>query len=122
MVERWPDYFAAAAPIAGGGDPARASALTGLPVWAFHSADDPIVPVSASRDMIAAIRAAGGHPRYTEFTSAGHGSWLAPYGILGQSSPTPDFYSWLFAQHRWQTARARVTGAAGVTATRQVGD
>ena len=29
-IERWPDYFAAAAPIAGAGDPSKASVLTHL--------------------------------------------------------------------------------------------
>ena len=98
MIERWPNEFAAAAPICGAGDPSRASVLTNLPIWAFHSADDPIVPVSGSRDMIAAIRAAGGHPMYTEYLDVGHGSWVDAYSILGKPSPTPGFYQWLFAQ------------------------
>ncbi len=99
-AERWPDYWAAVAPISGAGDPSVAARLVNLPIWAFHSADDPIVPVSGSRDMIAAIEAAGGHPKYTEFTNMGHGSWLAPYTIMDKPSPTPDFFSWLFAQHK----------------------
>ncbi|HET7035347.1 MAG TPA: alpha/beta hydrolase-fold protein, partial [Thermomicrobiaceae bacterium] len=65
LLERYPGYFAAAAPICGGGDPAQAAPLAQLPIWAFQSADDPIVPVQATRDMIAAIEAAGGSPRYT---------------------------------------------------------
>ena len=100
MIERWPHEFAAAAPICGAGDPSRAAALVNLPIWAFHSADDPIVPVSGSRDMIAAIRTAGGHPRYTEYTNVGHGAWVDAYSILGKPSPTPDFYAWLFAQRK----------------------
>lgn len=99
-AERWPHYFAAAAPIAGAGDPSHAARLVTLPIWAFQSADDPIVPISGSRDMIRAIRAAGGNPRYTEYTNQGHGSWLPPYTILGTPTPTPDFFSWLFAQHK----------------------
>jgi predicted peptidase len=99
-AERWPNYWAAAAPIAGAGDPSKAARLVSLPIWAFHSADDAAVPVAGSRDMIAAIRAAGGHPRYTEYTDLGHGSWLAPYTIMGEPSPTPDFFAWLFAQHK----------------------
>ena len=100
MIERYPGYFAAAAPICGGGDPSLAVRLVDLPIWAFHSADDPIVPVQATRDMIAAIRAAGGQPRYTEFTDAGHGAWVPAYGIGGLPSPVADFYDWLFAQHK----------------------
>ncbi|HEX3723999.1 MAG TPA: dienelactone hydrolase family protein [Nitrolancea sp.] len=99
-AERWPNYWAAVAPIAGGGDPSKAGLLVNLPIWAFHSADDPVVPVSGSRDMIQAIRAAGGNPKYTEYADLGHGSWLAPYTIMGSPSPTVDFFSWLFAQHK----------------------
>ena len=88
------------APIAGAGDPSLADRLVGLPIWAFHSADDPVVPVSGSRDMIDAIRAAGGQPKYTEYANLGHGEWLAPYTIMDRPSPTAGFFSWLFAQHR----------------------
>ncbi len=45
-AERWPNYWAAVAPIAGAGDPSKADRLVDLPIWAFHSADDDIVPVS----------------------------------------------------------------------------
>ncbi|HEU5424001.1 MAG TPA: dienelactone hydrolase family protein [Nitrolancea sp.] len=98
-IQRWPHEFAAAAPICGAGDPARAAELTQLPLWAFHGADDPIVPVSGTRQMIEAIRAAGGHPRYTELPGVGHGSWVYAYALSGAPSPTPDFFAWLFAQH-----------------------
>jgi predicted peptidase len=43
-----PDRFAAIAPICGGGDPAWADRLKGLPIWAFHGARDRIVPPSYS--------------------------------------------------------------------------
>jgi len=90
-IERWPDYFAAAAPVAGAGDPSQAAALVNLPIWAFQGADDMVVPLSGSLDLIAAIRAAGGHPCFTEFADAGHGIWMQVYG-------SQDFMSWLFAQ------------------------
>jgi isopentenyl diphosphate isomerase/L-lactate dehydrogenase-like FMN-dependent dehydrogenase/poly(3-hydroxybutyrate) depolymerase len=90
-IERWPQTFAAAAPIAGGGSPAEASRIVSIPIWAFHSADDDNVPVSASRDMIQAIRQAGGNPRYTEFPHGGHGIWMTAYH-------SQDFMAWFFAQ------------------------
>lgn len=99
-IERWPDYFAAAAPIAGAGDPSKAAELVNLPLWDFHGGADSTVPVSGSRDMFAAIRAAGGHPRYTEYPGEEHGVWVNPYTLLGHPSPTPDFFAWLFAQHK----------------------
>ncbi len=90
-IERWPTYFAAAAPIAGAGDPSKASVLTQLPIWAFHGAQDTAVPVSGSRDMIQAIRAAGGQPNYTEYPNAGHNIWMEVY-------TSTSFLAWLFAQ------------------------
>jgi len=101
-VVRWPTYFAAAAPIAGAGDPSHASVLVDLPIWAFHGTADTIVPVAGSRDMIQAIRAAGGHPRYTEYVGAGHGIWMQVY-------TSPDFLSWLFAQRATAYAHGRMS-------------
>jgi predicted peptidase len=100
-IERWPNYFAAAAPVSGAGDPTRAVLLTNLPIWAFHGSKDPRVPVSGSRDMINAIRAKGGKPRYTEFVGAGHGIWGRVYGF-DTTGRVDDFYPWLFSQSKIQ--------------------
>ena len=51
-----PERFAAIAPICGGGNPARANRLKGLPIWAFHGAKDDVVPLSASESMIKALK------------------------------------------------------------------
>lgn len=100
-IERWPYYFAAAAPIAGAGDPSKAAVLKKLPIWAFHGSADTIVPVSGSRDMIAAIRAAGGHPQYTEFPGAGHSVWRYAYSLSDSSKQITDFFPWLFSQRKY---------------------
>ncbi|HVB20936.1 MAG TPA: prolyl oligopeptidase family serine peptidase [Ktedonobacteraceae bacterium] len=97
-IERWPTYFAAAAPLAGAGDPTKASRLVNLPIWAFHGGSDSLVPVSGSRDMIQAIKAAGGHPRYTEFPGVNHVIWDIVYSTANTPSPVPNFFSWLFSQ------------------------
>eukprot|EP01037_Dinobryon_pediforme_P007945 gene7945-8018_t len=86
-----PDLFAAAVPVCGGGDPDLASKLVNMPVWAFHGAFDTNVPVSGSRDMIAAIKKAGGHPQYTEYPEGDHNIWE-------DVSKTPDLLIWLFSQ------------------------
>jgi predicted peptidase len=99
-IERWPNYFAAAVPIAGAGDPSKAAQLVNLPIWAFHGSDDKSVPVSGSRDMIKAIKAAGGHPNYTEFPHATHSVWWRVYSATGASQHVNGFYNWLFAQKR----------------------
>lgn len=99
-IERWPNYFAAAAPIAGAGDPSKAAVLKNLPIWAFHGSADPTIPVSGSRDMIAAIQAAGGHPKYTEFAGQGHGVWPYVYSLNTSALRVAAFFAWLFAQHK----------------------
>lgn len=88
-----PDMFAAAIPVCGAGNPALASRIVDVPVWAFHGLHDHNVPVSGSRDMINAIKAAGGHPIYTEFPDEGHNIWY-------QVSVTPGVMEWLFTQKR----------------------
>lgn len=86
-----PEIFAAAIPICGSGNPALAPDFVDVPVWAFHGAHDDRVPVTGSRDMIEALKAAGGHPRYTEFPDAGH-------DIGRLVCHTPGLLDWLFAQ------------------------
>lgn len=88
-----PELFAAAMPFSGKGDPALAKNMTGVAVWAFHGALDRNVPVSGCRDVIEAIKKAGGTPRYSEFPKAGHGIWDEVEG-------TPGVMDWLFAQKR----------------------
>src|SRR5205823_10059822 len=74
-----PDKFAAIVPICGRGDPKQAEKLKDLPIWCFHGEADPTVPVARSRDMIEAVKKAGGHPKYTEYPGVKHDSWLKAY-------------------------------------------
>jgi predicted esterase len=95
-ILRWePDLFAAAVPMSGGADPKTAAAIKDIAVWAFHGSNDDIVPASATRDMIAALRAAGGSPKYTEVAGGGHVIWDSVYADTDHS-----LYAWLFAQRR----------------------
>jgi len=92
ITER-PNLFAAAIPLCGGGDPTHAGLIAHVPIWAFHGDADPTVPVTESREMIAAIRKSGGNPRYTEYKGVGHEVWLKAFQEKG-------LVEWLFAQHR----------------------
>ena len=95
-IERWPHLFAAAVPISGAGDPAFAARIAHLPIWAFHGSNDPVVPVEGSRLMIAAVRAAGGSPCYTEYAGEGHVVWNQAFALDGNLANP--LYPWLFAQ------------------------
>jgi predicted peptidase len=86
-----PKMFAAAVPCCG--SPSSEPAVDSLrtPVWDFHGADDQVVPVSVSRDRIAELRKAGGHPIYTEYAGVDHDVWEWAY-------TEPELVRWMFAQ------------------------
>jgi predicted peptidase len=88
-----PEKFAAIIPICGGGKTADAQKLAALPIWVFHGAKDPTVPVERSREMVAAIKAAGGNVKYTEYPEGKHDCWTETYN-------NPEIYTWLLAQKR----------------------
>ena len=98
FIATHPDVFAAAMPVCGGGDPALAPNCANVPVWAFHGALDERVPVSGSREMIEAMKVAGGNPKYTEFRDVGH-------DIGKMVIETPGLFDWLFAQRRNDPAK-----------------
>jgi predicted peptidase len=88
-----PDRWAAIVPVCGGGDPKAAEKIKDIPTWVFHGDQDNAVPVQRSRDMVAALKAAGGHPKYTEYPGVGHNSWDKAYN-------TDDLWTWLFEQKK----------------------
>ena len=93
LAARMPERFAALLPICGGGDEATAPRLARLPIWCFHGADDTVVLPGRSRSMIAAVKAAGGSPQYSELEGVGHDSWTPAYR-------DPAVLDWLFAQRK----------------------
>jgi predicted peptidase len=93
MVMKRPDLFAAAIPVCGGGDPTEASKFRGVPIWAFHGIEDPVVAAQRSREMVEAIRSVGGSAALTEYEGVGHNSWEFAYA-------EPELLNWLYAQHK----------------------
>jgi predicted peptidase len=87
-----PERFAAIAPICGPGDPAKAGRSKLVPTWAFHGAEDRVVPPEQSRRMVAAVQEAGGDARLTMYPGVGHDGWTRTFA-------DPGFYEWLL-QHR----------------------
>jgi predicted peptidase len=88
-----PDRWAAIVPICGGGNPADAAKIKDLPCWCFHGDADPTVKVDGSRNMVKAVKDAGGSPKYTEYPGVGHNSWTKAYA-------TKELYDWLWEQKR----------------------
>jgi predicted peptidase len=93
LAEKYPDRWAAIVPICGGGDPAAAKAIKDIPCWCFHGDADKAVNVERSRDMVKALKEAGGNPKYDEYPGVGHNSWDKAYG-------TKELFDWLWMQHK----------------------
>jgi predicted peptidase len=88
-----PDKWAAIVPICGRGDIKTAEMFKDIPCWCFHGDADTAVNVSGSRDMIEALKKAGGMPKYTEYPKVGHNSWDAAYA-------DKEMWKWLFEQKK----------------------
>lgn len=94
LLARQPKRFAAAFPICGGGDPTMANSFAHVPIWAFHGADDDIVPIARSQEMVDALKSAGAsNLRFSAYPGVGHHSWLNAFA-------EPGFFDWLFSQRR----------------------
>ncbi len=93
LIARFPEIFAAAIPICGGGDENTAKKIADIPIWAFHGAKDNVVPVARTRNMISEIKQNAGKPKYTEFPQKGHLVWNAAYNTAG-------IWDWLFSQKK----------------------
>jgi predicted peptidase len=89
----YPDRFAAIAPICGAGNRYLAERIKNVPAWVFHGAKDPAVPVSASEEMVGALKHLGAPDvRYTRYPELAHDCWTETYN-------NPELYAW-FLQHK----------------------
>ena len=74
-----PEYFAAIAPICGGGMYWNASRLINVPVWAFHGAKDDVVYPEESKKMVDAVNRCGGNAKLTIYPENEHNAWSDTY-------------------------------------------
>ncbi|WP_290794037.1 prolyl oligopeptidase family serine peptidase [Flavihumibacter sp. UBA7668] len=95
LAMKYPEEFAAIAPICGGGDTAKIYRLQYMPVWNFHGAKDNAVPLSASEKMMSALKRYNKDAKFTIYPEAGHDSWTATY-------TNDSFYTWLLGQKRFK--------------------
>ncbi len=107
-----PGRWAAIVPICGGGKPEdmqrlsevpladifgtleeRVAALARVPIWAWHGAEDEVVPAFRSATMVRLVEEAGGTVRYSELEGVGHNAWDPAY-------TNPLLPAWLFMQRK----------------------
>ena len=87
-----PERFAAVVPICGGGRTEDAERLKDIPIWGWHGEQDRTVDFQHSKEMVAAIRKAGGQKiKFTTLEGIGHNSWSTAYA-------TPELYRWMNQQ------------------------
>lgn len=93
LARHYPDLLAAAVPMSGGWDEKDAGVMTKTPLWVIHGEKDSIYPVQKTRDLVYAIRSAGGTANYTELAGMEHN---CPYPPM-YSKP---LWQWLFSHKR----------------------
>ena len=124
LISKYPDFFAAAAPICGGGDIGRLNLDLGdkikrsfriedlkkaenIPVWVFHGEKDGVVPQKESEILVAVLKAAGSkRVKFTSYPGVNHDSWTRTYA-------NPEFYKWIFSQSKKAGGRIKVFLLAG---------
>lgn len=94
LAIRYPHYFAAVAPVCGGGIARAAGSMRAIPTWVFHGQKDEAVPEDESARMVAALKAAGGNVKYTLLPDGGHiDAWVHAYDKAG-------LFAWFLQQRK----------------------
>jgi len=88
-----PEYFAAIAPVCGGGMYWDSMRLTEMGVWAFHGALDKTVLLEESQKMVDGINKRGGNAKLTVYPDREHDSWTPTYS-------NPELYRWLLTHKK----------------------
>lgn len=98
LAARYSGQFAALVSVCGGSPITSGNRFAPIaekvgktPAWLFHGADDRVVPVTESRQIVEALKENGGNVKYNEFAGVGHNVWM---NALTEKELLP----WLLAQ------------------------
>lgn len=94
-----PDVPAAVVPMAGSFAlasmvPRNICDLAEIPIWAFHGAQDDLVPLAYEQPLIDALIECGGNVQYTVYPDANHPQ------TFERGYKDPALYAWMLEQHR----------------------
>jgi hypothetical protein len=103
-AQKYPEMFAAIAPVCGGGDPLYAWRIRHTPVWIFHGARDPTIPVSKSVIMADSLKQYG-NARITIYPDAEHDSWSRTYS-------NENLYKWFLDHKKFRFEPTSIHGSA----------
>jgi len=87
-----PEYFAAIAPICGGGTPSMLRKSKDIPTWVFHGENDKVVPLESSAIMVSELEKLGAEVKFTIYKGVDHFSWIPAYNESG-------LFNW-FLEHK----------------------
>jgi predicted peptidase len=94
LITRWPDTFAAAVAICGGGNVERTRDYAKkVSVWITHGLNDNIVNPLFSRRVYEALKLQDADVKYTEFSKANHNAWDPTFEM-------PGLLPWLFSRKK----------------------
>lgn len=103
LASRYPQKFAALVSICGGSPVVSGDRFSSIaqkigktPAWLFHGAEDTVVPVSESREMVKALKTYHDDVKYNEYPGVGHNVWL-------KALVEKELMPWLLAQNRAKT-------------------
>ena len=115
---RRPDFFAAAMPCCGGGDPACAADIAHVPVLAVHNRGDPTIPVEQTEGIVTALRALGSDVIFEKLENNTHDAWTTCYSRTDDvTAGAPNHrFVWLFAQNRATNNRPKYPRITELTA------
>ena len=101
LLARHGELFAAAVPIAGGGDVSKAEIYADIPIYAFHGAMDFIVPYDKGTPRLyEAVDAVGkGKMNFVSFSDGVHDIWDQSI-IYAGGNGMPSLAEWLFSQKK----------------------
>lgn len=95
-ISKSPDWFAAAAPIAGGGQTQTICNTREIAIRAYHGNKDSVTPYSGAQKLITKLKDCGAKAELVTIQNGDH--WIWPDLFKDQS-----FYDWLLAQSRKTT-------------------
>lgn len=93
LASKYPDRFAAVAPLCGRADTSWAETVKDVPVWVFHGSRDSVCPIRYSDRMVEALRSRESDVTYTVYEGAGH-------DIVTRTYKNEELYTWFLSHHR----------------------
>ncbi len=91
LAFKYPNYFAAIAPVCGGTVYWETHKIKHIPIWAFHGDKDDVVPIFYQDIIIKNLQSLKAPVKFTVYKGMGHNVWDTTYN-------RNDLYEWLLQQ------------------------